>query len=126
ATTLINGRPLRQQEIELGGMILPALLMDEVKIAMTLCSNRMHKLFGEALHHAYPDIRSSSGEDKYPQIRWTSTLPAGPLPILPPQPDGSLSKPHPDISIKITLPLYGVANDSDNQLVIMLPPNKRL
>jgi hypothetical protein len=126
ATALLDGRKLHPPEIELGGLVLPPLLFNELVIAKPVCSDRMLKRFGKAIHLAYPQVAATEPVAvPVPDIRWTSTLPGEgdvPLPLLP-VPSVEEARETPTHSVKIDLPIYGICDEA-GRLTVLLPPEK--
>jgi hypothetical protein len=129
SAALIQERNLYPQEVALGGLIFPALLLDGITLAMPVCSDRMLEKIGSAIQQAYPKINSTTSneneiDDRCP-FRWTSTAEGeGPLPVLPVPMTSTTGDHVPDRIIKIDLPLFGIANDSVGQLAVLLPHGK--
>ena len=125
---LIQGRQLQPQEIELGGLLFPAMLLGEIALAMPVCSDRMLKRIGSAIRQAYPETPKAiqkEADDRWP-FRWTSTVSdGGPLPVLPAPRNPTIKDRVADHTFTIDLPLFGLANDSANQLVVLLPSENR-
>jgi hypothetical protein len=127
SSALIQGKTLHPQEVELGGLIFPALMLDGISLAAPVCSNRMLKKIGAAIRQAYPEVCSTKPketDDRWP-FQWTSTVAGeGPLPVLPGLPKPTNETRVPDRKIKIDLPLFSIANNSADQLVVLLPHGK--
>lgn len=127
SASLLQGKTLHPQEVELGGLIFPALMLDGIALATPVCSDRMLEKIGAAIWQAYPEVRStkpSETDDRWP-FQWTSTVAgAGPLPVLPGPPNPSNETRVPDRKVKIDLPLFSIANNSADQLVVLLPHGK--
>jgi hypothetical protein len=128
SAALIQGKTLRPQEVELGGLIFPAMMLDGIALATPVCSDRMLKKIGATVRQAYPDVCSTKAketDDHWP-FQWSSTVEGeGPLPVLPGPPKPTNETRVPDRKIKIDLPLFSIANNSANQLVVLLPNGKR-
>jgi len=124
--SLLNGRELHKQEVELGGLLLPAILTpDELPLTYLVCSDRMLGLIGPAIAKAYPIAEKNLEVDDSP-VRWVSTMPDGKLPILPsPAPSAGLVERRPDFTFKIDLPLFAFAH-SNGHLAILLPSEREI
>ncbi len=112
ATALGQGRELHQQEVELGGMVLPALLGDDPSVATAICSDRMLKLFLCTILKAYPKSKPpvvSEAVEEGPFRFLSNTPQVGPLAVLPAKPVAALERPVPDVRIEFTLPIFGIA-----------------
>jgi hypothetical protein len=117
--SLVNGRRLRDQEVELGGLVLPTLILPEIMLGYALCAASMLARFGDAITLAFPD--AVKGEDKPDKIEWRSTLPnENVLPVLPPPRIDSSDIAKAAVTIKFDLPLFGIANDSEDILLLLL------
>ncbi|MEW4566154.1 DUF3800 domain-containing protein [Bremerella sp. JC770] len=128
SNALINGQTLREQEIRLGGLIFPPLLFPDIRLAHVVCSNQMLAKFGEVIRQTIPqdEERLLPREQEGHELHWTSTVPSGEeLPLFPPCSKTPDENGKPNHSIKVDLPLFGLAN-SEDQLVLLLPPDKSL
>lgn len=127
SAALIQEKALHPQELELGGLIFPALMLEGIALAAPVCSNRMLKEIGAAIRQAYPDVCSTQPketDDRWP-FQWTSTVAGeGPLAVLPAPPKPTNETRIPDRKIKIDLPLFCIANNSADQLAVLFPHEK--
>ncbi len=125
ATSLIRGRVLHRQEIELGGLLFPAMLQKEILLTNVICSTRMFGKIGEAIRIAYPSVSDHEPKtSEESEIKWKSTLPEGELEVLPALRGERSSQEKPAISIKFTLPIFSIASVAKNELRVLFPPGK--
>lgn len=124
---LIRDRGLQEQEIELGGFVLPALIVPGPLLANPICSERMLHKIGEAIRLAYPKAGDAARDDGPKYFHCTNNVPEGPLPVFPASPvrtesnADSRADSRQMLTVKIDLPLFALANNSGDLLVVAPP-----
>ena len=126
---LVAGQDLHPQETEMARLVLPPLVTPGMLLAFPVCSEKMMGHFGEAIREAFPkEVEDHAADRNSRSLQWRSTVPAGDtLAVLPPNQGGDgddIEVPH--YSLKVDLPLFGIVNDTENRLMLMLPPEKSI
>ncbi len=125
---VLAGRKLHEQELKLARFVLPPLILPDIQLAFSICSNQMLAKFGQAIKAAFPLETGGKPTGGPPaHIQWKSSIPdTDVLPLLPAKPVTEPTATAVGLSVKIDLPLFGIVNDSAGSLLLMLPPEKTL
>lgn len=116
STALIRGEKLKPQEVDLGSLIFPAMLIKDLPLTFSMCSDRMLKKIGASITEAFPK-NCSVGEKidgDFKNYQWSSTVKGSePSPLLPAPPSVRSEPNVPTIKVCVDLPLYCIAGETN-------------
>lgn len=124
ASSMIDGRTLTPQEIELAGLVFPAMLSPHARLANPVCSGRMLSCIGKAMSDAYPVAMADSETKNRPVslLSKSNLRDEGPLDVLPFV--GSSVRPASDAlkpKVRIDLPIYALVNSAGEPALLLSP-----